>query len=220
MPHTGVAGRYHLEHILKPCFDQDAGIVPANRGMQEDTMSDRKNMGVPYGAPTRRHVIAGGAVAVAGLVLGSSRAGAQQTITETPSTSADKSRTSLHQEVDFKADPHRIYEILLDSKLFSAFSTEPATISPEAGGAFTLFGGKIEGRNIELVADQRIVQAWRAAYWKPGVYTIVKFEIKSQGSRTRMLLDHTGFSEGLFASLSSGWKEHYWERLTNYLAKP
>jgi len=168
---------------------------------------------------TRRRVIARGAVALAGLAMGSAIAGAQQTMTETPSTGADKTRTSLHQEVDLKGSPHRIYQILLDAKLFTAFSGESATISPEAGGAFTLFGGKIEGRTIELVPDQRIVPAWRPSYWKPGAYTLVKFELTEHGSQTHVVLDHTGFPEGQFASLSSGWKEHYWERLTEYLAK-
>jgi activator of HSP90 ATPase len=170
--------------------------------------------------PTRRQAITGGAFALAGLALGSAHAMAQQTMSETPSTGADKTRTYLHQEVDFKATPHRIYEILLDSKQFSACSGEAATISPEAGGAFTMFGGKIVGRNIELVPDQRIVQAWRPSYWEPGVYTLVKFELKPQGSQTRVILDHTGFPEGHFTSLSSGWKEHYWERLAKYLEKP
>jgi hypothetical protein len=45
------------------------------------------------------------------------------------------------------------------------------------GGAFTLFGGHITGRHIELVPDQRIVQAWRVVDWIPVVYSIVKFEL-------------------------------------------
>jgi activator of HSP90 ATPase len=182
-------------------------------------MSDTQKLEALSPAPTRRQVITGSAVAFAGMALGSARARVQQTMAEAPGTGADKARTYLHQEVDLKASSHRVYEILLDSKLFTAFSGEAATVSPEAGGAFALFGGVIVGRNIELVPDQRIVQAWRPAYWEPGVYSLVKFELKVQASRTRVILDHTGFPEGLFASLSSGWKEHYWERLTKYLAK-
>jgi activator of HSP90 ATPase len=206
--------KYWVEDILAPCSYGDARQSGQLR-MREGTMRDR-NKGAPASAPTRRQVIAFGAVAVAHLTLGSASA---QTMTETPGTVSDKTRTSLHQEVDFKASPRRIYEILLDTKLFSAFSGEPATISPEAGGTFAMFGEKILGRNVELVPDQRIVQAWRPAYWEPGIYSLVKFELKAQTSQTRVILDHTGFPEGLFASLSSGWKEHYWERLTKYLAK-
>jgi activator of HSP90 ATPase len=60
------------------------------------------------------------------------------------------------------------------------------------GGAFTLFGGYITGRHVELVPNDRIVQAWRTGGWAPGVYSIAKFELVEQGSlqksRTRILL--------------------------------
>jgi len=181
-------------------------------------MSKRTTKKTPADGPTRRQVIARSAFAFTTLAMASMRAVAQQTMTEAQSTGPDKAKTSLHQEVDFKASPHRIYEILLDSRQFAAFSGEPANISPEAGGAFSMFGGKIVGRNIELVPDQRIVQAWRPASWAPGEYTLVKFTLKEQGSQTHLVLDHTGFHEGDFAHFDSGWKDHYWQRLTKYLA--
>ena len=144
-------------------------------------------------APTRRRLVMGGAVMIAGWALSATSFGEQEQMAETQSTGPDKLRTSLHQESDFKASPHRIYGILLDSKQFTAFSGEPAEISHEVGGAFSLFGGKIIGRNVELVPDQRIVQAWRPVSWTPGEYTLVKFELKPQGSQTKVALDHTGF---------------------------
>ena len=80
-----------------------------------------------------------------------------------------------------------------------------------------MFGGKIVGRNVELVPDQRIVQAWRPAQWDPGEYTLVKFELRPQGLLTRLLLDHTGFHQGDFGHFDSGWRQHYWEPLAKYL---
>jgi activator of HSP90 ATPase len=180
-------------------------------------MSERKDGIVLTAAPTRRRLIVSGAITVAGLAFSATRAVPQETMAETQSTGPDKSRTSLHQEADFKASPHRIYDILLDSKQFTAFSGEPAQISCEVGGAFSMFGGKIVGRNVELVPDQRIVQAWRPANWEPGEYTLVKFELKPQGSQTKVDLDHTGFHEGDFGHFNSGWRLHYWERLAKYL---
>jgi activator of HSP90 ATPase len=84
--------------------------------------------------------------------------------------------TTIHNEVDYKVPPARIYEVLLDAKQFAALTKDTAEIQPQAGAAFKLFGGRIEGRNIELAPNQRIVQAWRPADWPPGVYSIVKFE--------------------------------------------
>jgi activator of HSP90 ATPase len=127
-------------------------------------------------------------------------------------------RTSIHQEIDFKASPQRLYDALLDSKLFSAFTGEAAQIDRQAGGAFSMFEGKIVGRNIELVADERIVQAWRPANWRAGVYSIVKFELKKRGTEARVVLDHTGFPQGAFADLDAGWKIRYWNPLEKFVA--
>jgi uncharacterized protein YndB with AHSA1/START domain len=82
-----------------------------------------------------------------------------------------------------QTSPQRIYEILLDSKQFAAFTGMLANIDPAAGGAFSMFGRVIMGRNIELIPNQRIVQAWRPTRWDPGVYSIVKFELKTAGKR-------------------------------------
>jgi activator of HSP90 ATPase len=170
-------------------------------------------------APTRRQAIARAALVLGGLAAGSDVWGkAQQAMKETPSTGADRARTYLHQEVDFKASPQRLYEALLDSKQFSAFSSEFAEINREEGGAFSMFGGKIVGRNLELLPNQRIVQAWRPASWDPGVYSVVKFELEKKGSQTKVVLDHTGFPEGNFGHLDTGWKMRYWEPLEKFLA--
>jgi len=104
----------------------------------------------------------------------------------------------------------------LDPKQFAAFSGMPAEIDANAGGAFSLFGGQIVGRNVELITSQRIVQAWRPAHWTPGVYSIVKFELKPNGSGSTLVLDHTGFPEGLADHLDSGWHEHYLSALQKY----
>jgi activator of HSP90 ATPase len=135
------------------------------------------------------------------------------------STTFNSKRTSLHQEINFKASPQRIYEALLSSKDFASFSGAPAEIDSKAGGTFSLFGGLVVGRNVELVPNRRIVQAWRAVDdWPEGVYTLVKFNLKPRGSETILALDHTGFAEGDFDHLNAGWYSHYWEPLKRFLA--
>ena len=128
-----------------------------------------------------------------------------------------KPSTAIHQEVDFKAAPARIYEVLLDGKQFSAFSKDTAEIQPQPGGTFKLFGGRIEGRNIELAPNRMIVQAWRPASWPAGSYSIVRFELMASGSGTRIVLDHAGFTEDKWEHLNEGWPLHYWEPLHKYL---
>jgi activator of HSP90 ATPase len=127
----------------------------------------------------------------------------------------DKSIT-IHQEIDFNASPQRIYEALLDAKQFTAFSGRAAEINRDVGGAFSLFDGHINGRNVELVPNKRIVQAWRTVDWPEGVYSIAKFELKAQGPGTHLIFDHVGFPERLHDHLAAGWEENYWSLLRKY----
>jgi len=173
-------------------------------------------------ALTRRKLLASVAVALGGLaaapyVLGKAQ-GNQEKTKEAMSTGVEGLLTYLHQKVDIKASRQKIYDALLDSKQFTAFSGAPAEIHREPGGTFSLFGGLIVGRNIELAPNERIVQAWRPANWEPGVYTLVKFELSELGPQTRIVLDHTGFPEQNFRHLNSGWYAHYWDPLKKYFA--
>src|SRR5262252_6648452 len=130
------------------------------------------------------------------------------------SAQSDKSIT-IHQEIEFNAGPQQLYEALLDSKQFTEFSGRPAEINREVGGAFSLFKGHIIGRNLELVPNQRIVQAWRVVTWPEGAYSIARFDLKPQRSGTRVIFDHIGFPEGLHDHLAQGWEENYWSLLKN-----
>jgi activator of HSP90 ATPase len=183
--------------------------------MEEQTI---QNMSA--GPATRRSVVTGAVVAFYGFAASSRLLGEppQQTMKPVPGTAANRTRTSLHEEINLKSGPQRIYEALLDSKQFSAFSGLPAEIDPKVGGAFSMFAGQIAGRNVELIPNQRIVQAWRPTHWDSGIYSIAKFELKSRGAGTTVVLDHTGFPEGLFDHLGWGWHTHYWEPLGKFFS--
>jgi len=159
---------------------------------------------------------------IAGNVFGS----AALATSGVPDEEISHTAESIHQEVVFKASRKRVYEALTDAKQFTKVTefTEiknaaPAEISREAGGSFSCFGGVIVGRHVELVPNQRIVQAWRVAgAWDEGVYSIARFELREQGSETKIVFDHTGFPNGQGEHLAGGWKAHYWEPLAKYLA--
>jgi len=131
-------------------------------------------------------------------------------------TARAQEATAIHEVVELHASPHRVYEALLDSKQFTAFSGLPGEIHRDAGGTFSLFDGQITGRNVELIPDKRIVQAWRAASWPEGVYSIARFELEAQGTGTRVALDHTGFPAGLKEHLAEGWQGHYFGPMKKY----
>lgn len=169
---------------------------------------------------TRRRAMGAAAAAIAFPAAGLHALAQQPATEEKPTTGPNATRTSLHQEIALNATPERIFNVLMDSKLFAAFTGMPATIDPSAGGAFTTFGGLVEGRNVELITGQRIVQAWRPTSWDPGVYSLVHFELKAANGGTMLVLDHTGFPEGDFDHFDPGWHLRYWDPLKKYLAMP
>ena len=170
---------------------------------------------------TRRRALELASLAVLGLALppgdALARALGGPALSDAPPSPATTGSTSLHQELELNATPRRIYDLLLDAKGFSAFSGDAAEVGPKAGQAFSLFGGRITGRNVELVPPERIVQAWRSGSWGPGVYSMARFGLTPRSGKTLLVLDHTGFPAGDGDNLATGWREHYWEPLRKFL---
>jgi activator of HSP90 ATPase len=187
-------------------------------------MSEHKSLQVNTFSTTRRKVMVDAAVALGGLALSSAAfSEAKESISH--------SEESIQQEASFKADRKRVYDALLDTKQFDQvmrlsaamksgmpLGAKPTQISREVGGAFVIFGGHIEGRQIELVANTRIVQAWRVATWDAGLFSIARFDLVAQGAGTKMVFEHTSFPKGQAEHLAEGWKSNYWEPLEKYLA--
>ena len=123
----------------------------------------------------------------------------------------------IHQEIRFNVSPNQLYEALTDATKFAEVTGgAPTEIGSEEGDSFSLFGGMITGRNIELVPNERIVQAWRAGNWEAGVYSIARFEFKERGNETLLEFTHTAFPEAQGEHLGTGWHENYWKPLENY----
>lgn len=185
-------------------------------------MNEKSNPGAA--ARSRRQILVAATAGITSLAVGPLHGMAR-----TGEGGVARGAESIHQEHMFKAKPNRVYEALTDAKRFEkviqlsaavqsgvALGQEPTQISREAGGPFTLFRGHIVGRQIELVPNQRIVQAWRVATWNPGVYSIAKFELTENGSSTKLVFDHLGFPDGQGQHLAEGWKGNYWEPLEKY----
>lgn len=126
---------------------------------------------------------------------------------------------AINQAVTFNASPEKIYNALTSAEEFSKVTGAPAEIARDEGGAFSCFGGQIVGRNLELVPNRRIVQAWRAGPWPQGTYSVVKFEIDESGESTTVHLQHSGFPEDMADHLDGGWHKMYWEPLKTYLER-
>ena len=118
---------------------------------------------------------------------------------------------SIRQTATFKASPHEIYEMLMDSKKHSQFTGGEAKISRKEGGKFTVYGGDISGQNLELIPDQKIVQSWRYSDWPEGVYSKATFALEAVEKGARLTFTQSGVPDDKFEDIKQGWKDYYWE---------
>lgn len=127
---------------------------------------------------------------------------------------SERTLSNIHQEVTVTAPPARIYQALTDPPRFGQITGAPASGDASEGATFSLFGGHITGRHIEFVPGERVVQAWRAKGWPPGLYSIARFELRAEGSGTKIVFDHDGFPADLKEHLEKGWQSNYWDKLS------
>jgi uncharacterized protein YndB with AHSA1/START domain len=174
--------------------------------------------------PRRRRFSACAASALTGLIARPAAAGASM------EDGISHGAEAIHQEPLIASRRARVFAALTDAgqfekltRLSAAAQTmglehKPAGIDAKPGGAFELFGGYVTGRFLELVPSERIVQAWRAASWPPGSYSIARFQLIEQGTATRIVFDHGGFPTGQAEHLAEGWHINYWQPLAKLLA--
>jgi activator of HSP90 ATPase len=202
---TWILSKYDLDHISSTWFNA--------------SMNRRKTGDIAIESPTRRRLLVSTGLAAIPL-----------TALAADGDVISRSAESIHQERLFRASRNRLYDALTDARQFAKIvqlsgamqsmpaGTTAAEINREVGGSFSIFGGHIVGMQLELVPNQRIVQAWRVVDWKPGDYSIAKFDLSEQSEQTKVVFDHKGFPQGAAAHLAAGWEEHYWEPLSKFLA--
>jgi activator of HSP90 ATPase len=127
-----------------------------------------------------------------------------------------KTRT-IRQSVTFKAAAADVYEVLMDSKKHGALTGSVARVSRKVGGKLSVYGGDIQGVNLELVPGQKIVQSWRYSDWPVGHYSKATFSLKEVTGRTRLTFTQSGVPAEAYHDISQGWRDYYWQPMKKLL---
>jgi activator of HSP90 ATPase len=128
-------------------------------------------------------------------------------------TGVDRMKTrTIRQTVAFKAQPHDVYEILMDSRKHAKFTGSRCTISRKVGGKISISDGYIHGENVALVQDKKIVQLWRPEEecWPADHYSKVTFSIRAAKGGTQLAFTQSGVPVGCGDRFDTGWREYYW----------
>ena len=121
----------------------------------------------------------------------------------------------IEQTIVLNATPHEIYEILMDSEKHSKLVDSKCDISRQVGGKFSIYDGYIDGTNIELVQDKKIVQDWRGEEdcWPKEHYSRLTIQLEETEGGTQLKLVQSGVPEECYEDFNQGWYDFYWEPL-------
>ncbi|MES2555409.1 MAG: SRPBCC domain-containing protein [Bacteroidota bacterium] len=120
--------------------------------------------------------------------------------------------------VDFPVTPSALYKAWLDSKQHTAMTGGEAVVSNKEGDSFTAWDEYISGKNLELIPDTKIRQAWRTTDFpehQPDSELVLEFIPTETG--TRIELVHSKLTAADY-HYEAGWEEHYFEPMSVYFA--
>jgi len=126
---------------------------------------------------------------------------------------------TIRQSVIFKTRPHEVYKALMDSRQHAKFTGANAKISRKVGGKFIAYDGYIEGINLNLVPDRKIVQSWRGSDWPEGHYSRATFSLRKAKNGTRLTFAQTGVPDQEYHDIRQGWRDYYWKPMKEMLEK-
>ncbi len=114
------------------------------------------------------------------------------------------------------ATAEKVYDVLLSSEKHSKLTGDKANVTNRVGDSFSTFSGYAEGKNIELVPNEKIVQSWRASDWPENHFSEIIFELKDINDGVEINFYQTNLPEGSEEEFIAGWKDNYWEPLKKY----
>ena len=122
-------------------------------------------------------------------------------------------------KVKFEALPKEIYASWLSSEGHTKMTGGEARISDNVGDSFTAWDGYIEGKNLDLELNKRIVQSWRTSEFEENEEdSELEILLNEVDDHTELTLIHKNVPES-GEHYKKGWDNHYFQPMKKYFSK-
>ena len=119
---------------------------------------------------------------------------------------------------DYTIDAPRdaVWAALTDPEVIERWGGGPAVMAAAPGFAFSMWGGDIHGKVVEVDPGRLMVQEWYGGAWPSP--SIARFTLSDEpGGGTRVELLNTGVPDAEAADIDTGWDDYYMGPLANLL---
>jgi uncharacterized protein YndB with AHSA1/START domain len=114
---------------------------------------------------------------------------------------------TIKQTYRIAAPVAEVWRALVDPAVIDGWGGGPAEMSEVVNSEFSLWGGDIHGRNIEIIPEEKLVQEWYGGNWKEP--SLATFELFTEDGGTRLELIHTNVPDDEGDEIGQGWKDFY-----------
>jgi activator of HSP90 ATPase len=125
---------------------------------------------------------------------------------------------TIKQTYLINAPIDKVWQALIDTQIIEAWGGGPAKMDALIGTKFSLWGGSIWGKNLEVVARKKLVQDWysdeKPKWEKPSRVTFV---LQGEHGSTKLELIHVDVPDENVKDITEGWKDYYLGPLKKYL---
>ena len=112
------------------------------------------------------------------------------------------------------AEPSDVYSAITNPYTIELWSGYKAEMSTEPGSEFSLWEGDIEGKNLELIQDRKVVQEWY--FGEQSEKSIVTISIFPDKENSSITVEHTNIPDDEYDNIAEGWREYYIGAIINF----
>lgn len=124
---------------------------------------------------------------------------------------------TINQTYLIKAPVEKVWQALTESSIIAKWGGGPARMNDKVGTKFSLWGGDIHGKNIEVVKNKQLVQEWFGGEWRNA--SKVTFTLTEKDGNTEVNLLHEDIPDGEVKDIAEGWNIYYLGPMKELLEK-
>lgn len=131
-----------------------------------------------------------------------------------------KPTTTIVQHVFIQATPEQVFDAYVRPEIASTIVGGECTGDAQPGATFTQWNGYIQGKHLELVRGERVVQEWTTTEWPKGAPpSRLELQLSGTGGGTELTMTHSSVPSEQAEDYRQGWIDYYWTPMRTHFGE-